>query len=217
MKLTPLLVIGDEIIPREGLKRLLASEAEFEVEGEGGSQDAIERAIKMKPDVIVVFADVTKPSCAQLIAALRRAVPGAGIVVLGREAHHAYVGWLLGAGALGYILLRARPQELFTAIRAASCGRRYVDPELKDALFQFLARQADSGTKMLSRREQEVLRMLANGYTLKEIATSLEVSRKTIETYRARMQEKLGLRTRSDIVQYALQMGMFNADIGRAS
>ena len=95
--------------------------------------------------------------------------------------------------------------------------RRYVDPELKDALLQYLAREAESGTKMLSRREQEVLRMLAHGYTLKEIADSLEVSRKTIETYRARMQEKLGLRTRSDIVQYALQMGLFNADIGRAS
>jgi two-component system response regulator NreC len=217
MRLITLLVISDEVIARVGLKHLLTAEGEFEVIGESGSKDAIEQASKMKPDLIIVFAEVTKPSCAQLIAALRVTVPSTGIVVLGREAHHAYVGLLLAAGALGYILLRANPQELFAAIRAASHGRRYVDPELNEALFQILARQAESGTKMLSRREQEVLRMLAYGYTLKEIASSLNISRKSIETYRARSREKLGLRTRSDIVRYALQTGMFNVDFEQAS
>ena len=217
MKLITLLVISDEVIARVGLRHLLTAEGEFEVIGESGSKDAIEHASKMKPDLVIVFAEVTKPSCAQLIAALRVTVPGSGIVVLGREAHHAYVGLLLAAGALGYILLRANPQELFAAIRAASHGRRYVDPELNEALFQILARQAESGTKVLSRREQEVLRMLAYGYTLKEIASSLNISRKSIETYRARSREKLVMRTRSDIVRYALQTGMFNVDFERAS
>jgi two-component system, NarL family, response regulator NreC len=211
------LVISDEVIARVGLKHLLALEGEFEVGGESSSHDAIDRASKLRPNVVVVFAEVTKPSCAQLVAALRTAVPSSGIVVLGREAHHAYVGLLLASGALGYILLRATPQELFAAVRAASHGRRYVDPELSDALFEFLARQAESGTKLLSRREQEVLRMLAYGYTLKEIASSLNISRKSIETYRARTREKLGLRTRSDIVRYALQTGMFNIDFQQAS
>jgi DNA-binding NarL/FixJ family response regulator len=113
-----------------------------------------------------------------------------------RETHHAFVGLVLAAGAVGYILLRAALGELFGAIRAASRGRRYVDPELDEALFQLLARQADSGTKVLSRREQEVLRTLAYGYTLKEIASSLNISRKSIETDRARSREKLGVRTR---------------------
>jgi DNA-binding CsgD family transcriptional regulator len=80
-----------------------------------------------------------------------------------------------------------------------------------------LARQAESGTKVLSRREEEVLKMVAYGYTPKEIASSLNISRKSIETYRARSLEKLGLRTRSDVVRYALQMGMFKVDIKQAS
>lgn len=217
MKVTTLLVISDEVIARVGLKHLLASEPGFEVKGEAGSKDAIQQASKLRPDVVILFAEVTRPSCAQLIGSLRNALPGAGIVVLGRETHHAYVGLLLAAGAVGYILLRATPPQLFNAISAASRGRRYVDPELSEALFQLFARQASSGTKVLSRREQEVLRMLAYGYTLKEIASSLNIGRKSIETYRARSREKLGLRTRADIVRYALQTGLFNDEIERAS
>jgi two-component system response regulator NreC len=217
MKLTTLLVISEEVIARIGLKYLLASESGFEVKGEAGSRDAIQQASKLGPDVVILFAEVTRPSCVQLIASLRKAVPDAGIVVLGRETHHAYVGLLLTAGAVGYILLRATPPELFNAIRSASRGRRYVDPELSEALFRLSARQAGSGTKILSRREQEVLRMFAYGYTLKEIASTLNVSRKSIETYRARSREKLGLRTRADIVRYALQTGLFNDEIERAS
>lgn len=217
MKVTTLLVISNEAITRVGLKHLLASEPGFEVTGEAGTKDAIRQASELKPDVVILLAEVTRPSCAQLIISIRNAVPGAAIVVLGREIHHAYVGLLLAAGAAGYILLRASPQELFNAIGAASCGRRYVDPELSETLFQLFARQAESGTKMLSRREGEVLRMLAYGYTLKEIASSLNISRKSIETYRARSREKLGLRTRADIVRYALQTGLFNDAIERAS
>jgi two-component system, NarL family, response regulator NreC len=216
MKVTTLLVISDEAIPRLGLRHLLASEAEFEVKGEAGSENAIEQASKLTPDVVIVFAEATRPSCAQLIGSVRRAVPCAGIVILGRETHHAYVGLLLAAGGLGYVLLHAKPQELFNAIRAASQGRRYVDPELSDTLFQVLAREAESGTKVLSRREQEVLRMLAYGHTLKEIASRLNVSRKSIETYRVRSREKLGLQTRADIVRYALETGMFNVQTGTA-
>jgi two-component system, NarL family, response regulator NreC len=213
VKLTTLLVIGDQMIARVGLKHLLASEPQFEVKGEAASKDAIQRARELRPDVVIVFAEVTRPSCVQLIGSLHSTLPGAGIVVLGRETHHAYVGLLLAAGAVGYILLRAIPGTLFSAIRAASHGRRYVDPELSEALFQLLARQADSGTKVLSRRENEVLKMLAYGYTLKEIVSSLDISRKSIETYRTRSREKLGLRTRADIVRYALQTGMFNSEL----
>ena len=217
MKTTNLLVISDETIARAGLKLFLATEAGLEVKGEASSEDAIEKASNLRPDVVIVFAEVTKPSCAQLITALRKAVPPAGIVVLGRETHHAYVGLLLAVGAHGYVLLHATPRELFRAIRAAARGRRYVDPELSDALYALLARQAESGTKVLSRREEEVLKMVAYGYTPKEIASSLNISRKSIETYRARSLEKLGLRTRADVVRYALQMGMFKVDIKQAS
>lgn len=217
MNLITMLVVGNEVIPRLGLKHLLASEAGYEVRGEADSKNAIEQASKLTPDVVIVFAEATRPSCAHLIASLRKAVPGSGIVILGRETHHSYVGLLLAAGALGYVLPRTAPRELFSAIRAASHGRRYIDPNLSEELFELLAQQAESGTKVLSQREQQVIRMLAYGHTMKEIASRLNISRKSIETYLARGREKLGLQTRADIVRYALQTGMLNVEMEQAS
>jgi two-component system response regulator NreC len=215
MKVITVLVVSDEVIPRLGLKHLLASESGFDVSGEADSKSAIEQASKLSPDVVTIFAESTRPSFAQLIASIRRAAPRAGIVILGRETHHSYVGLLLAAGALGYVLSRATARELYIAIRAVARGRRYIDPDLSEELFELLVKQAESGTKVLSQREEQVLKMLAYGYTLKEIATRLNISRKSIETYRARSREKLGLKTRADIVRYALQTGML--DIKKAS
>lgn len=214
---TRVLLVGEEAVSRLGLRHLLGAEAEFEVAGEARGCDALGEATRLSPGVIVMFAETTQPSSAELVTSFRRAVPNAAIVVLGRETHHAYMGLLLGAGALSYVLVRSAARDLLAAIRAASRGRRYVGPDLGEAFFQVLARQADSGTKVLSRREQEVLGMFAHGYTLKEIASSLNVSPKSIETYRSRTQEKLGLRTRADVIRYALQTGMFNPELGHAS
>ncbi len=216
MKIITLLIISDEVIPRLGLKHLLASEAGFEVRGEAGSKDAAAQAKKLRPDVVIAFADAMQPSCAQLIRSVRTAAPRAGIVVLGRETHHAYLGLLLAAGALGYVLLRASPRELFDAIRAVSHGRRFIDHQLGDELFELLARQAERSTKLLSQREQQVLKLLAFGHTLVEIASRLNISRKSIETYRARIREKLGLHTRADIVLYALETGVLNGETPKA-
>jgi len=109
------------------------------------------------------------------------------------------------------MLLRSSPRDLGNAIRAVSRGRRHIDRTLGDELFGLLARQADPSTKLLSQREQQVLRMLAYGHTLVEIARRFGISRKSIETYRARIREKLGLRTRAEIVRYALETGILNA------
>lgn len=217
MKVITLLVISDEVIPRLGLKHLLASEAGFEVSGEADSREAPSQVSKLKPDVVIVLAEAPRPGCAQLIGSVRKAAPRAGIVVLGRETHHAYLGLLLSAGALGYVLLQASPRELFNAIRAVARGRRFIDHKLGDALFELLARQACGGTKLLSQREQQVLRMLAYGHTLVEIASRLSISRKSIETYRARIREKLGLHTRADVVRYALETGVLNGEAQQAS
>lgn len=210
MNAISLLVVSNELIARLGLVRLLTSESAFEIRGDTDSEHAVELASTMNPDVVIVFAEASRPSCAQLIVSLHGAVPRAGILVLGRETHHSYVGLLLASGALSYVLTLAAPHELFNAIRAVSRGHRYLDPNLSDELMELLSQEAQSGTKALSQREQQVLKMLAYGHTLKEISTHLNISRKSIETYRARTREKLGLRTRADIVRYALQTGMLN-------
>jgi DNA-binding NarL/FixJ family response regulator len=217
MKVITVLVISDEEISRIGLKHLLNSEPGFEVKGETSSKQAALQASRLKPDVIIVLAEAVRPSCVQLIGSVRKASPAAGIVILGRETHHSYLGMLLASGALGYVLLQASPRYLTHAVRAVSRGRRYIDPKLGDELFGLLARQADPGTKLLSQREHQVLKMLAYGHTLVEIARRLSISRKSIETYRARIREKLGLQTRADIVRYALETGILNAEPQRAS
>lgn len=212
MKVITLLVISDEPIPRLGLGHLLASEAGLEVMRETGFKEAALQASKLRPDVVVVLAEGAREGCVQLIGSIRKAAPRAGIVILGRETHHAYLGLLLSAGVLGYVLLQASPRELFQTIRAVSRGRRSIDHNLGDELFVLLARQAEPGTKLLSQREQQVLKMLAYGHTLVEIASRLNISRKSIETYRARIREKLGLNTRADIVRYALETGVLNRE-----
>jgi two-component system response regulator NreC len=217
MKLTSLLVISDEEIPRLALERLLASEAGFEVRGETGSEDAILQASNLRPDVVVVLAEAEQQSCKRLISSVRKAAPRSGIVILGRETHQAYVGLLLAAGVLGYVLLGATPQELFSAIRAASRGRRFIDPNLSDQLFESLAEQAEAGSKALSQRERQVVEMLAYGHTQKEIASRLNISGKSIYTYRARIRKKLGLRTRAEIVRYAIEVGILNVGTEKAS
>lgn len=208
MNVITLLVISDEAIPRLGLKHLLGSEPGFEVRGEVSGREAALQASKDTPDVVIVLAEAAHSGCIQLIGSVRKAAPRAGIFVLGRETHPAQVGSLLAAGALGYMLLQASPRELFDAIHAVSRGHRFIDPKLGTELFELLARQAESGTKELSHREQQVLKMMAYGHTLIEIASRLNISRKSIETYRARIRLKLGLHTRADIVRYALEMGI---------
>jgi two-component system response regulator NreC len=211
MKVITLLILSDESIPRLSLERLLASEAKFDIKGVAGSEDAIQQASTLNPDVIIVFAQAARPTCTQLIGLIRNAAPHTGIVVLGREIDDIGLGLLLAAGALGYVFLRSTPQTLFNAICAAFGGRRFIDPSLNDDLIESLALRATSGTKQLSRREDQVLRMLAYGHTLKEIASYLHISPKSIETYRVRTQEKLGLHTRADFVRYALDTGLMTA------
>lgn len=211
-----LLVVGNEMIPRLSVDRLLSSVAGFEVKGGVDSQHAVECASELMPDVVIVLAAAIKPTCAQLVVSLGKALPGVKIVILGRETHHSYVGLLLASGALGYVLAGAQPEELFGAIRDASCGRKHIDRDLSESFFELLSQEARCGTKALSQREQEVIRMLAYGFTLKEISSQLHISTKSIETYRARSQEKLGLRTRADIVRYALQTGMMDVDLDTA-
>lgn len=217
MKSITLLVVSDETISRLSLKHLLSTEAGLEVMGDTDSKEAASQASKLRAEVVVVHAGGTRSGCAQLIVSIRKAAPRAGLVIVGRETHHVYLGLLLAAGALGYVLLQSPPRDLFRAIREASRGRRFIDRNLSTELLDLLAQQAAPGTKLLSQREEQVLKMLAYGHTVTEIARQLTLSRQSIETYRERIREKLGLRTRSDIVRYALETGVFTREAHQAS
>jgi len=171
---------------------------------------AAEHTARLNPDVVLLHVSEVRPSFAELISAVRDTCSRAEVVVLCREVQHPCLGRALAAGARGFVLLRGEPKYLFNAIRAAARARRFVDPNLSEEILNALEAQNSAERKPLSRRELQVLRMFAQGYMLKEIASRLGLSPKSIETYQARLREKLSLRTRADLVRYALEAGILN-------
>jgi two-component system response regulator NreC len=206
------LIVSDEAIPRSALRQLFNSERGFEVIAECSSKSVLLQGRKYKPDVVILHIVALRQNVVDLIGSIHSAFPRAGILILGRDTHQATLALMLGAGALGYVLLRSTPRELFTAVRAIAHGRRFIDPNLSDEYIDLFLRHTVKGSKLLSAREQQVLLMLARGHSVKEIAHRLSVSRKSVETYQSRMREKLNLRSRADIVRYALESGLLTRE-----
>jgi|SRR5579872_1025423 len=137
------------------------------------------------------------------------------IVIVGASENIGYVCSLLSKGVLGYVLRSATDADLFSAIRAANEGRHFIDPQLSDALTRVLTnakKREGRSAPILSEREVQVLVAVARGFTNKEIATHLGLSHKTVETYRTRIYDKLGLKKRTDLVAYAIASGLLADD-----
>jgi DNA-binding NarL/FixJ family response regulator len=200
-------VISNEPIPRSGLIHLLSSEPGFRVLGEGDERAAVEKAAALKPNVVLFHVPFLSSRLAETVSEVRRASSGA-IVILGREIQAPYLSRALEAGATGFVLLRATPNHLFHAIRVAARQQRFIDPLLSDELLDYFAEKTDEKAPALSNRERQVLKMFAEGHTTNEIAEFLGIGRRAIETYSLRMRRKLRLRTRADLVRYALEIGL---------
>lgn len=212
MNAITVVLISDEEISRVGVKYLLESDHGFKVTGHGVTNDALQMSKKCRPDVMVLQIDSARPEFVSLVRSVCDSSPQTQILILGRAAHDGYLGLLLASGAKGYVLLQSPSAELFSAVRAVAIGRRFIDSRLGDVLVDTLVRQAHSELKLLSRREQQVLRLYSFGYTLVDIATELNISRKSTETYWGRIREKLGLETRADAVRYALATGILSPE-----
>jgi DNA-binding NarL/FixJ family response regulator len=207
-----ILLADDHVTVRHGLKLLIDSQPDMQVVAEASDgSDAILRAAEVKPHVVVM--DISMPGVNGLVATrrLKRVVPDAAVITLTRHSDNAYLQELLRAGAAGYVLKQSAPSELLQAIRAAAAGRQYLDSALTARVTAgFLAREGKrprgSGSS-LTEREAEVLRLIASGYSNKEIAGRLSLSVKTVEAHKANAMRKLGLRGRIDIVKYAVLQG----------
>ena len=207
-----ILLVEDHETVRHGLKLLLDREADLEVIDEASDGTAaIERGVATDVDVVVM--DVSMPGVSGVIATrqLRERRPGLPIVTLTRHADQTFLDELLRAGASAYVLKQSPHAELLRAIRTASGGQQYIDPALTLHLAApFAARErkgSRSASPTLSDRETEVLRLVAQGHSNKEIAAQLELSNKTIEVHKANAMRKLGLRGRIELLQYALHVG----------
>jgi len=205
----------DHAVVREGLKALINSHPEMEVVGEAADgAAAVAGVASLDPDVVVMDVSMPGMNGAKATAELKEAKPARKVLALTLHEERSYVRLLLDAGASGYVLKRSAADELLHAIKAVADGRVYLDPSLAGGVLDALrgkpngvAGAATGGDAELSQREAEVLKLIALGYSNKEIAAKLELSVKTVETYKKRSVEKLGLRSRVDIVRYAAEQG----------
>lgn len=206
------LLADDHVTVRHGLKLLIDAQPDMKVVAEASDGDtAVRNAVALKPDVVVM--DISMPGVNGLVATrtLKKQQPGVAVVTLTRHSDDAYLQELLRAGVSGYVLKQSAPTELLQAIRAAAAGGQYLDSTLMARVTAgFLAREGRTVNKpgaTPSQREAEVLRLIASGYSNKEIAGRLTLSVKTVEAHKANAMRKLGLKGRIDIVKYALLQG----------
>jgi len=204
------LLADDHVTVRHGLKLIIDGQADMAVVAEvSDGAAAIEQAAALKPDVVVM--DISMPGMTGLVATrkLKGLQPHIAIVTLTRHTDDAYLQELLRAGAAGYVLKQSAPSELLQAIRAAAAGGQYLDSTLTARVTaKYLAAEKKTKSESaVSERESEVLRLIASGYSNKEIAARLALSVKTIEAHKANAMRKLGLTGRIDIVKYAVLQG----------
>jgi DNA-binding NarL/FixJ family response regulator len=206
----------DHAIVREGLKRLIEAEPDLVVIGEAEDGEAVLEGVKTtRPDVVVLDISMPGKNGVEVARLLRESCPEAKVLVLTVHEDGAYAIELLEAGVLGFMLKRAAASELVPAIRTVAAGKFHaglcVSMQLKDVL-KGGGEKPSVETEKLSERELEVLRLIAKGYSNKEVAAILGVSVKTIETYKSRSMEKLGLRSRVDVVRHAHKHGWLRDD-----
>lgn len=205
-----ILLADDHAIVREGLKRLIEAQNGMIVAGEAeDGHEAVRLALSLRPDIAVVDISMGDVNGVRVTREIRQLCPHTRVIALTVHEDRSYVHELLEAGASGYVLKRAGADELLRALGAVASGGIYVDPRVAGKLLPvaYAPRSRADSLADLSVRETEVMRLIARGFTNKEISAQLGVSVKTIETYKARSMDKLGLRSRVDIVRLATERG----------
>ena len=214
-----ILLVDDHAVVREGMKALIMAQPDLEVVGQADNgRMALEQATELQPDVIVMDMSMPELNGALATEQIKQAFPQIKVLAMSVHEDKSYLQQFLEAGASGYVLKRAATEELIHAIRVVATGGTYLDPNVAGkvvgGLFHSPSNNDVVPTAHLSEREAEIVRLIAQGYSNKEIAAKLELSVKTVETYKTRSQEKLGIHSRIEIVRYAMQRGWLEQDGG---
>jgi len=209
----------DHAVVREGLKALVNAQLDMRVVGEAADGEAAcAVAAELSPDVLVMDLSMPVLGGAEATARVKRDCPGVKILALTVHEERLYLTQLLRAGASGYVLKRAAAAELVRAVRTVAAGGTYIDPSIAGTLVEgYLDAQGTAEhppRDSISERERQVLIGIARGFSNKELAATLGLSVKTVETYKARVAEKLGLRSRADIVRYAARQAWLTESEG---
>lgn len=217
-----IVLADDHAVVREGLKAVVSAQPDMCIVGEAADGEAAWRAAKeLAPDVLVMDLSMPVLGGVEATTRIRQDCPAVKVLALTVHEERIYLTQLLRAGASGYVLKRAASSELVRAVRTVAAGGTYIDPSVAAAVVEgYLDAEAAAeqpAHDALSERERQVLVRIARGFSNKEIAGELGLSVKTVETYKARVAEKLGLRTRVEIVRYAARHGWLGGSANTSS
>ncbi|HUQ76941.1 MAG TPA: response regulator transcription factor [Burkholderiales bacterium] len=209
-----ILIADDHGVVAEGLKHLIEAQSDLEVVAiVPDGREAVRVARETQPDVVLMDLSMPELNGADATRAILERDPKCRVIVLSMYAEREYVRRALKAGAAGYVVKRSAAKEVVDAIRAVNAGQRYLSPRVADVVIDDYAGDGKGDLlEKLSAREREVLQLLAEGRTGAEIAARLSLSQKTVETYRARLVEKLGIRDVAGLVKFAIQRGLVSLD-----
>ena len=205
-----IMLADDHETVREGLKMIVNAQDDMEVVGfAGDGREAVAKAQELLPDVLVMDISMPKLNGLKATEKIHEACPQVKVLTLSRHADDGYIRELLGAGACAYVLKQSAPSELIHAIRAVAAGGKYIDPKLAAKVMDNYSDRGARGEAKgsLTDRESETLRLIALGYSNKEIAARLSLSVKTIEVHKANAMRKLNITSRIDLVRYAIFQG----------
>ena len=202
------LIADDHGIVRSGVKLLLDRQPDMEVvaEAEDGV-DALEKVIQHRPDVAVLDVSMPRMTGLQATHEIKQQAPDTQVLILSMHDDERYLFEALRAGAAGYVLKRAADQDLVDAVRAAGRGEPFLTASAQQTLIRDFLERGDQPAE-LTPREQEVVKLIAEAHTNKEIAEILHLSEKTVESHRGRVLQKLGMRDRVELVRYAIRQGL---------
>jgi DNA-binding NarL/FixJ family response regulator len=202
------LIADDHGIVRSGLRLLLDRQSDIEVvaEAEDGIE-ALEKVIAEKPEVAILDVSMPRMTGLQATHEIKKQSPDTQVLILSMHDDERYLFEALRAGAAGYVLKRSADQDLLDAVRAAARGEPFLTPAAQQTLIRDFLERGEQQSK-LTPREQEVVKLIAEAHTNKEIAELLHLSEKTVESHRANVLQKLGMRDRVELVRYAIRSGL---------
>jgi DNA-binding NarL/FixJ family response regulator len=216
VRLIRLILVDDHTLVREGIRSLLESLEGIEIVGDAGDgKEALGLMAKLKPDLALL--DISMPGLNGLEATMRatKEHPRTRVIMLSMHADEEFIQRAFQAGALGYLLKTAGLQELELAVRAVARGEAWISPAVSNkviAIFGGARKRPESSPGPLTSRQREILQLIAEGFSSKEIAERLDLSVKTVETHRTRLMDRLGIHGLAGLVRYAIRLGIVRAE-----